>query len=174
MSVSLKSLSKISKLLLKKNMEVDKALKRDKSAEKSKSHLCLKNLFYKKADKINKDLCILNFISNETGRKDSMKTNLTDSFPIKCNYELCMINKYDESLHPDLSFISGFDLEEDFKKSNDSFNSSDNDDSEIEQIEIKTRTSKILFKNENDENDIELDKELDDIRYFLLGRKKIQ
>ena len=85
-----------------------------------------------------------------------------------------MINKYDESLHPDLSFISGFDLEEDFKKSNDSFNSSDNDDSDIEQIEIKTRTSKILYKNENDENDIELDKELDDIRYFLLGRKKIQ
>ena len=69
-----------------------------------------------------------------------MKTTLTDSFPTKNKYELYMINKYDENLNPDLSFISEFDLEEDFNKSNDSFNSSDNDDSEIEQIEIKTRT----------------------------------
>ena len=157
-------------------MEVGKALKRDKSTEKSKSHLCLKNLFYKKADKIDKDLCILNFITNDTQRKYSMKTTLTDSFPTKNKYELYMINKYDENLNPDLSFISEFDLEEDLKKSNDSFNSSDNDDSEIEQIEIKNRTSKIIYENENEivENDIELEKEWDDIQNFLLNKKKIQ
>ena len=157
-------------------MEVGKALKRDKSTEKSKSHLCLKNLFYKKADKIDKDLCILNFITNDTQRKYSMKTSLTDSFPSKNKYELYMINKYDENLNPDLSFISEFDLEEDLKKSNDSFNSSDNDDSEIEQIEIKNRTSKIIYENENEivENDIELEKEWDDIQNFLLNKKKIQ
>ena len=157
-------------------MEVSKALKRDKSTEKSKSHLCLKNLFYKKEDKIDKDLCILNFITNDTQRKYSMKTALTDSFPSKNKYELYMINKYDENLNPDLSFISEFDLEEDLKKSNDSFNSSDNDDSEIEQIEIKNRTSKIIYENENEivENDIELEKEWDDIQNFLLNKKKIQ
>ena len=157
-------------------MEVGKALKRDKSTEKSKSHLCLKNLFYKKADKIDKDLCILNFITNDTQRKYSMKTTLTDSFPTKNKYELYMINKYDENLNPDLSFISEFDLEEDLKKSNDSFNSSDNDDSEIEQIEIKNRTSKIIYENENEivENYIELEKEWDDIQNFLLNKKKIQ
>ena len=157
-------------------MEVSKALKRDKSTGKSKSHLCLKNLFYKKEDKIDKDLCILNFITNDTQRKYSMKTALTDSFPSKNKYELYMINKYDENLNPDLSFISEFDLEEDLKKSNDSFNSSDNDDSEIEQIEIKNRTSKIIYENENEivENDIELEKEWDDIQNFLLNKKKIQ
>lgn len=32
------------------------------------------------------------------------------------DYDLCMINKYDENLNTSLSFISEFDLEEDVKR----------------------------------------------------------
>ena len=50
-------------------------------------------------------------------------------------YDLCMINKYDEDLNSDLSFISEFDLEEDENKNDDSFNSSF-DENSVEEIEI--------------------------------------
>ena len=49
-------------------------------------------------------------------------------------YDLCMINKYDEDLNSDLSFISEFDLEEE-NKNDDSFNSSF-DEHSVEEIDI--------------------------------------
>ena len=51
MSVSLKNLPKISKLLDRNDITMKKPLKREESTEKSKSHLNLKNLFYKNNEK---------------------------------------------------------------------------------------------------------------------------
>ena len=53
--------------------------------------------------KINTDLCILNFITNDKERKYSVKTSLSDSNPI--NYDLHMINKYDENFNSSLSLF---------------------------------------------------------------------
>ena len=50
-------------------------------------------------------------------------------------YDLCMINKYNEDLNPDLSFISEFDLEQEDNKTNNSFNSSF-DENSVEEIDI--------------------------------------
>ena len=140
--MSVKNIPKISKLLIKNNMTVKKPLKREESSEKSKSRLNLKYLFYKNNEKkiINKDLCILNFITN-SDRKYSVNTSLSNSIPNLFNYELYMINKYDEYLNKSLSFISKFDLEEDENKLSDSFSSCQNNDSDMEQIEIKKKSS---------------------------------
>ena len=54
------------------------------------------------------------------------------------NYDLCMINKYDEDLNSDLSFISEFNLEEENEKDN-SFNSSF-DENSVEEIDIIKKT----------------------------------
>lgn len=174
MSISLKTIPNISKFLDKKNMILQKPLKREVSAEKSKSHLNFKSSFYKNNEpKINKNLCILNFITNETNRKYSIKTTLSDSLPNR-NYELYMINKYDENLNTSLSFISEFDLEEE-NKLNESFNSCDDINSSIEQIEIKTKTSKIVNKDLIDiEDDLKLENEWNDIKDFLLNRKQAE
>ena len=167
MSISLKKIPNIKKLLPNNNILLQKPL-----TKKSKSHLNLKCSYYKnKETKINKNLCILNFITKETNRKYSVKTTLSDFFPNK-NYELYMINKYDEYLNTSLSFISEFDLEEE-KNLNDSFNSCDEINSSIEQIEIKTKSSKIVNKNLDDnENEAKLEKEWNDIKLFLLNRKQ--
>ena len=50
-------------------------------------------------------------------------------------YDLCMINKYNEDLNPDLSFISEFDLEQEDNKTDNSFNSSF-DENSVEEIDI--------------------------------------
>ena len=91
---------------------------------------------------------------------------MTSSPPEKLDYDLCMINKFDENLNTSLSFISEFDLEDD-EKENDSFNSSDNENC-IEEIEIK-KNKKILVENE--EFYFELDKEWEDIREHLLKKE---
>ena len=84
-----------------------------------------------------------------------------------------MINKYDENLNNSLSDISDFDLEEDEKK-NDSFNSCDNEDSCVEEIEIKTLTKtnkKFLDNNEKEQIDFEFEKEWNDIKDLLFNKK---
>jgi hypothetical protein len=81
-----------------------------------------------------------------------------------------MVKKYDENLNTSLSFISDFDLEE-YLKLNNSFNSCDNDDSCIEEIEIKTKTKKNI---NNDVFDIEFEKEWDDITKLILKNKSSQ
>ena len=54
-------------------------------------------------------------------------------------YDLSMINKYDEDLNSDLSFISEFDLEKDEDKNDNSFNSSF-DENSVEEIDIILKT----------------------------------
>jgi hypothetical protein len=82
-----------------------------------------------------------------------------------------MINKYDENLNSSLSFISDFDLEEDEENQIDeSFNSCENDDSEIEQIEIKNSSKQAFRDNIDEENDVKLEKDWNDIQNFLLNK----
>ena len=89
-----------------------------------------------------------------------------------------MINKYDESLNESLSFISEFDLEQDENNQNDSFNSCDNDNESIEQIEIKTdiktNSNKRDSIDDNKEIDLELENDWNDIQEFLLNKKSSQ
>ena len=110
---------------------------------------------------------VLNFIT-KSDRKDSINTNITESSK-EMEYDLCMINKFDEYLNSSLSFISEFDLEEENENDN-SFNSIDNDDS-VEQIEITQKTG---HKTPNDQDDEEhntrLEKEWEDIQELLLNK----
>ena len=172
MSISLKNIPRINKILAKKNMIIPKDIQRQESTEKTRAHLSLKNAFYKnEPKKIDKNLSILNFISNNTDMKYSIKTSITDSVPEKIDYELYMINKYYENLNTSLSFISEFDLEAEERSLNDSFNSCDNSQNDIEQIEIKTKISKNIFNEVDDEEHVmKLEKEWDDIKNFLLNK----
>ena len=168
MSESAKNNLKIIKLIKEINSFSNRTEKREASIEKPRKHLSLKNAFYKTniKSKINKDLTILNFITDSSENRYSAKTSLTSSLPEKLDYDLCMINKFDENLNTSLSFISEFDLEDD-EKENNSFNSSENE-SCIEEIEIK-KNKKILVENE--EFYFELDKEWEDIREHLLNKE---
>jgi hypothetical protein len=95
----------------------------------------------------------------------------SESNPIIYNYDLHMINKYDENLNSSLSFISDFDLEEDEENQIDeSFNSCENEDSEIEQIEIKNSSKQAFRDNIDEENDVKLEKDWNDIQNFLLNK----
>lgn len=168
MSVSQNNIPKLSKMF-------DKATliprEREKSSGKSHNHLSLKySLYINEEKKIKTNKCILNFITNDSERKYSIKTSMSEN-PIKYNYELHMINKYDEYMNSSLSFISEFDLEEEEeKKFDDSFDSCGHDDSGIEQIEIKN-ISRRNTKDKNDEEiDIKFEKEWSDIQNFLLNK----
>ena len=147
---------------------LSKIEKRGTSSEKPSNHLNLKANFYKKEIKKEiKDFTILNFIIDINERRSSTKTSLTNTFSEKINYELPIINKYEEKLNESLSFISDFDLEEDEQK-NDSFKSSD-DENSVEEIEIKTKTKEPIFnKAKNEEIELELEKEWIDIKQLLL------
>ena len=171
MSVSQKNIQNISKLLEERNIIFEKPLKRKKSAGKSHNSLSVKYSLYESEEKkIKTDLCILNFITNDTDRKYSVKTSLSDSNPIKYNYDLHMINKYDENFNSSLSFISEFDLEEDEEyKNDDSFDSFAHNDSDMEIIEIKCSNKQANDKLDEN-NDIELEKEWNDIQNFLLNK----
>ena len=104
MSVSQKDIEKISKILEGRNIILEKSLKRKESTGNSHNSLRLKYSLYETEEKkINTDLCILNFITNDKERKYSVKTSLSDSNPI--NYDLHMINKYDENFNSSLSLF---------------------------------------------------------------------
>ena len=171
MSLSSKNLPKMKGILAKNNMLIPRPLKREDSTEKVREHLSLKCAFYQRSPKkkYNKNLAILNFISNTRDRKYSAKTSISDSE--KIDYELSMVKKYEENMDDNLSFISEFDLEAEENNLSDSFNSSDNDNSELEEIEIKSRKLKNIYE-EDEENNIELEKEWNDIKDFILSRKK--
>ena len=167
---------------LNDDLSLSKNEKRENSLEKSKNYLNLKKKFYKKETKIepekkiNKNLSILNFIQNKSEGRASVKTYLSDSIPEKFDYDLHMIIKYNENLDTSLSFISEFDLEKDDTKQNDSFNSCDNDDDSIEEIEIKTKSNankRISYDNIYRKNEIDLDFEKDwnDIKELILNKK---
>ena len=174
MSVSTKNAPQFSKTRKNDEPLLTKYEKRDSSSEKPRKNLNLKNVFYKiePKQKINKNLTVLNYITNTNGRNCSAKTALTKS-PLDINdYDLCMIKKYDENANDSLSFISEFDLEEDENKLNDSFSSSANDENSVVQIEIKTKTNKI-YNNDNEEFDFELEKEWNDIKELLLKKDSL-
>ena len=170
MSVSTKNLIKITKVLKRNKTLAFETEKRESSTEKVRKHLSLKNAFYKiePESKTKTDLTILDFITNNNEGRFSAKTALTSSPPETMEYDLCMINKYDENLNTSLSFISDFDLEEDVKQ-NDSFNSCD--EGSVEEIEIKTKTNKRFI---DEEFDLELEKDWDKIKDLLLKNKSSQ
>jgi len=123
-------------------------------------------------EKIYKNLnegCVLNFIRN-TERKESSKTNFSDSSEIK--YDLFMVNKFEEKLNGSLSFISEFDLEEDDnKKDNNSFISSDNDNNVEEIIILNKSSKKLLFDKDEEEFNTQLEKEWENIKELALNKK---
>ena len=113
---------------------------------------------------------VFNFIRN-SNRKDTVKTNFSESSK-ELDYDLCMINKFDENLNASLSFISEFDLEEDEKENDNSFNSLDNDS--VEQIEIVEKNSpKESYDKEDEEHHTKLEKEWEDIQEMLLGKNSL-
>ena len=75
---------------------------------------------------------VLHFIRNS--KKDIIKTNFSKNSK-EMKYDLSMINKYEEDLNSDLSFISDFDLEENEDKNDSSFNSFF-DENSAEEIDI--------------------------------------
>ena len=177
MSLSLITFPKVPKSHIKMDLIISNSLKRDNSIEKPQKYISLKNLFYKKENpekiksKINSDLPILNYIAMPSDKKNSVKTAITYSNP-EFNYNLCMINKYEENLDSSLSFISEFDLEKENEKSlNESFISSDEENNCEEQIQIKSSTKKI-FTYDDEENDIEFENEWKDIKESLLSNNK--
>ena len=100
-------------------------------------------------------------------KKETVKTNFSDT---EMNYDLCMINKYNEDLNSSLSFISEFDLENDGNEEDNSFNSCDSDNS-VEQIEIFGKSSrKNSTKVLDIEHDLKLEKEWNDIQKLLLNK----
>ena len=112
---------------------------------------------------------VLNFIRN-SDRKETVKTNCSESSK-ELDYDLCMINKFDENLNASLSFISEFDLENDEKDNNNSFNSLDNDS--VEEIEIIKNTPKELYDKEDEEHHTKLEKEWEDIQEMLFGKNAL-
>ena len=83
-----------------------------------------------------------------------------------------MVKKYSENFNSNLSFISEFNLEENNDELDDSFNSSNNECSEIEQIEIKAKSSKLVNSSKfDDDNNLEFEKEWKYIKDFLLNKR---
>jgi hypothetical protein len=169
MSVSAKNNPKIIKSIKSKPFFLPKNMERDSSIEKLRKHLSLKNAFYEIDLEKKNDikLPVLNYITNNSSKRSSAKTAFTTSASDRLDYDLCMINKYDENLNSNLSFISDFDLEED-KKENNSFDSCDNDDSCIEEIEIKTNEKIIDNIDDDDQYELKFEKDWNDIQKVLL------
>jgi hypothetical protein len=143
------------------------------SNKKIKKHISLQNDDFKKeiCKKLNEG-CVLNFIRNSS-RKETVKTAFSDSSG-EVKYDLCMVNKFDENLNSSLSFISEFDLEEDENEKENSFDSSDNDDS-VEQIEIfeKNKKKSILDKDDDEEHNTKLEKEWNEVQKLLLHKNSL-
>ena len=136
-----------------------------------------KNLYKKNIHIYNPNLSILNYIINCAEKKYSAKTRISASNPDIRNYDLNMLNKYEENLNSSLSYISDFDLEKDQNDNDSSFNSEFDEDS-VEEIEIKTNYKqnkrinniKNINKEEEEIND-KLDKDFFEIKDLLLNNK---
>ena len=103
-----------------------------------KKYISLQDDYIK--EKIFKELnegTVLHFI-RKSNRKDTVKSTFSENVQ-EMKYDLSMINKYDEDLNSDLSFISEFDLEQDEDKNDNSFNSSF-DENSVEEIDIILKT----------------------------------
>ena len=113
---------------------------------------------------------VLNFIRS-SNKKVSSKTNFSD-ISKEIQYDLCMVNKFDENLNSSLSFISEFDLEaEENKYNNNSFDSSDNEEN-IEEIDIISKNNKKKSDAKEDEEfNSKIEKDWMDIKELLLNKK---
>jgi hypothetical protein len=120
---------------LHENSKMEISNKKNEQKSSIKKRISLQDEYIKEKIyyKLNEG-CVLNYIRNSK-KKETVKTNCSES--IEKNYDLSMLNKYDEDLNSSLSFISEFDLEN--EENDNSFNSSF-DDNSVEVIEI---TSKI-------------------------------
>ena len=109
------------------NKEKEKPSKKGIKKSISLQNDQFKNEIFKKLN----EGTVLNFIRNSNIEKVNSNVSIKSQ---EMKYDLCMINKYDEDLNSDLSFISEFDLEEE-NKNDDSFNSSF-DEHSVEEIDI--------------------------------------
>ena len=170
MSISARHFSK-KKKIFKSSLSIKlKPEKRSYSVKYQSDMILSKNLYKKSTKIINENLLILNYIMNCSQKKFSAKTALTDSSPENLKYDLNMINKYEENINTNLSFISNFDLD-DIYIDNNSFNSEEDDNENYEIIENKTKTNKkaVNYRSNDDEVNDKLEKDFLDIKNFLLG-----
>ena len=170
MSISARHFSK-KKKIFKSSLSIKLKPEKRSYSVKYQSDITLnKNLYNKETKTINENLLILNYIMNCSQKKFSAKTALTDSSPENLKYDLNMINKYEENINTNLSFISNFDLE-DIYIDNNSFNSEEDDNENYEIIENKTKTNKkvVNYRSNDDEVNDKLEKDFLDIKNFLLG-----
>jgi hypothetical protein len=170
MSISSRHFSK-KKKIFKSSLSIKLKPEKRSYSVKYQSDITLNKNLYKKDTKIiNENLLILNYIMNCSQKKFSAKTALTDSSPENLKYDLNMINKYEENINTNLSFISNFDLE-DIYIDNNSFNSEEDDNENYEIIENKTKTNKkvVNYRSNDDEVNDKLEKDFLDLKNFLLG-----
>ena len=174
MSISHKHFSN-KKKLFKSSLSIKLKPEKRSYSVKFQSDMALsKNLYKKDSKVINENLLILNYIMNCSQKKFSAKTSLTDSSPENLKYDLTMINKYEENINSNLSFISNFDLEDVYNEHNDSFNSEEEDDNDNFEIVVNPRiiNKKVVNNIDNDDevND-KLNKDFLDIKRLVLGKK---
>ena len=170
MSISARHFSK-KKKIFKSSLSIKLKPEKRSYSVKYQSDITLnKNLYKKETKIINENLLILNYIMNCSQKKFSAKTALTDSSPENLKYDLNMINKYEENINTNLSFISNFDLE-DIYIDNNSFNSEEDDNENYEIIENKTKTNKkvVNYRSNDYEVNDKLEKDFLNIKNFLLG-----
>ena len=170
MSISARHFSK-KKKIFKSSLSIKLKPEKRSYSVKYQSDITLnKNLYNKETKIINENLLILNYIMNCSQKKFSAKTALTDSSPENLKYDLNMINKYEENINTNLSFISNFVLE-DIYIDNNSFNSEEDDNENYEIIENKTKTNKkvVNYRSNDDEVNDKLEKDFLDLKNFLLG-----
>ncbi len=108
-------------------------------------------------------------------KNQQQNTTRASSYESLANSNINM-DKIVEQRTTDLDDVSEFDLEEDEKELNDSFNSSEDleDNIDLEQFKIKTnfkkkRNSEVVIKKHG--IDLELEKELNEIANQLLSKK---
>ena len=164
MSTSSNFVRKNINLAFGENNETQKAFPKKIKKQISLQNDNIQKEIYKKLN----EGSVLHFIRN-SDRKESIKTTFSDSNG-DVKYDLCMINKFDENLNSSLSFISEFDLEDDDKETDNSFNSSDNENS-VEEFDIFEKNNKKITINEDDiEHNNKLEKEWNDIQELLLNK----
>ena len=163
------------KKLFKSSLSIKLKQEKRSYSVKFQSDMTLSKNLYKKDKKvINENLLILNYIMNCSQKKFSAKTSLTDSSPENLKYDLNMINKYEENINSNLSFISNFDLEDVYNEHNNSFNSEEEDDNDNFEIVVNPRiiNTKVLNTvDDDDELNDKLNKDFLDIKRLVLGKK---
>ena len=144
------------------------------SFEESRYHCSLKKTVDKtgfgRAKKLNPNLPILNYMINNTIKKNPTMTFISNPYKVKLDYDLNMVHKFDEDINQSWSFISEFDLDKEEKESDDSFDSSNNNDELCEEIIYIEKNKNLKKPTEDKDIDIESDKEWNDVKNYILNR----